>query len=94
MSKQALKRVEEIFTTGTVEQKHGQITRFISEGLSLLYSGDIAWKLTIPSLDQVHKGSAESMDHALTEIKRLLESVMQTVNPATKISLAVITNDN
>jgi hypothetical protein len=34
------------------------------------------------------------MDHALTEIKNLLEGVMATLHPTTKISLAVITNDN
>jgi hypothetical protein len=94
LSKQALKRVAEIFSNGTVQEKHQQISLFIADGHSLLYSGDVRWKLTIPSLDQVHRGMAESFDHALPEIKSLLEGVMQTLHPATKVSLVVETNDN
>ena len=94
LSKQALKRVAEIFTSGTMQQKHEQISLFIASGYSLLYSGDVVWKLSIPAADKIHKGSAESMDHALAEIKNLLEQVMQTIHPTTKISLVVETNDN
>ena len=94
MSKQALKRIAEIFSSGTMQQKHEQISLFISSGYSMLYSGDVAWKLTIPAADKIHKGTAESMDHALSEIKNLLEQVMQSIHPTTKISLVVETNDN
>ena len=94
MNKQTLKRVGEIFSAGTMEQKYQQISMFIEDGHSMLYSGVVSWKLAIPSADMIHKGSAESMDHALSEIKRLLEQAMQTVQPSAKISLAVETNDN
>ena len=94
LSKQAVKRIAEIFSTGTVQEKHQQIALFFADGHSLLYSGDVRWKLTIPAVDQVHRGMAESIDHALPQIQTLLEGVMQTLHPATKISLAVETNDN
>jgi hypothetical protein len=94
LSKQALKRITEIFSSGTVQQKRAQIDAFFAEGHSLLYSGDIRWKLTIPSADQVHRGMAESFDHALPQIRQLLELALQTLHPTTKISLVVETNDN
>ena len=89
-----MKRVSEIFSTGTVQEKHQQISLFFADGHSLLYSGDIRWKLTIPALDQVHRGVAESIDHALPEIQSLLEGAMQSLNPTTKVHLVVETNDN
>jgi hypothetical protein len=89
LSKSTQKLVTQIFTSGTLGQKHEQITLFMTGGHSMLYSGDVAWKMTIPSADQTHKGSADSMDSALVQIKNLLEQQLKTANPATKVSLAI-----
>ncbi len=89
MSKATQKIVDQIFTTGTMQQKHEQIMLFMNDGHSMLYSGDVAWKMTVPSVKEIHKGSADSMDAALTQIKNLLEQSLKTANPETKVQLAI-----
>lgn len=89
MSKAAQKIVDQIFSSGTAQEKHAQIMSFLSAGHSLLYSGDVIWRLMVPSEDKTHKGAADCMDTALYQIKLLLEDMMQNFSPATRVALAM-----
>lgn len=87
LTKPAFKKIAQIFTSGTLQQKHQQISLFMEDGHSLLYSGDVSWEVTFPSANKIMAGDAESIDHALFQIMDLLEDAMKTHNPLTEILL-------
>ena len=87
LSKPAFKKIGQIFTSGTLQQKHQQISLFMEDGHSLLYSGDVSWEVTFPTANKIMTGDAESIDHALFQIMDLLEDAMKTLNPLTEILL-------
>lgn len=85
----ALERMTEVFTPGTLQQKHAQLSLVLASGDSMLFDGDVAWKVVIPASDQILKGNAESLDEACAMMKATLAEIMKTLNPATKVTLAV-----
>jgi hypothetical protein len=76
-----------ILRPGGLQQKYEEIAGFLSSGSSLLYSGSVAWKITLP--DAVRDGEAESVDHALAHIRALLEEALRDTPPAAKIAVAI-----
>jgi hypothetical protein len=82
-----LKRVRELLKPGTLIQKYEDITLFLGSGHSMLYSGDVSWKVSLPGNEV--KGNAESVDHALTDISRLFVKLLQENKPDTKVRLDV-----
>ena len=89
MSKPAQKIIDQIFSAGTLQEKHTLIMTFLSAGHSLLYSGDVAWRLVIPAENKTHRGAADCMDTALYQIRLVIEDIIGTVGPAAKVALAM-----
>jgi hypothetical protein len=86
-----LKRVRDLLKPGMLMQKYEEITLFLGQGHSMLYSGDVTWKVSLPG--KVLQGDAESIDHALTDISRLFVKLLQENTPDTKISMDVRTKE-
>jgi hypothetical protein len=86
-----LKRVRDLLKPGMLMQKYEEITLFLGQGHSMLYSGDVTWKVSLPG--KVMQGDAESIDHALTDISRLFVKLLQENKPDTKISMDVRTKE-
>jgi predicted nuclease of restriction endonuclease-like RecB superfamily len=87
------KKIAQIFIPGPLQQKHDEISLFLAGGYSMLYRGDVAWKLSIPEADQLLKGDAENMDEAFSQIKGVMEEIMKKMNPATKVAVSVKEKD-
>lgn len=81
------KKVAEILRPGSLQEKHAEIALFLRSGASLLYSGNVTWKVSLPGADR--NGEAESIDHALAHIRALLEEALRDTSPAAKVSLAI-----
>jgi hypothetical protein len=86
-----LKRVRDLLKPGMLMQKYEEITLFLGQGHSMLYSGDVTWKVSLPGKEL--KGDAESIDHALTDISRLFVKLLQENTPDTKVSMDVIAKE-
>lgn len=86
-----LKRVRELLKPGMLMQKYEEITLFLGQGHSMLYSGDVTWKVSLPGKEL--KGDAESVDHALTDISRLFVKLLQENTPDTRVSMDVIAKE-
>lgn len=89
MSNPVLKQVEQILTPGTLEQKHEQISLFLTSGNSVQFTGDLFWKVTLPDDDRAMKGDAESLDEAMTMIKGVIEELIERTGPAAKVAVSV-----
>jgi hypothetical protein len=83
------KKIEQILTPGSLRAKHEQISLFMAGGYSMLYSGDVDWKLSLPEEDKILKGNAESLDEAFSQIKGIIEEILKNTNPATKVALVI-----
>ena len=86
-----LKRVRDLLKPGMLMQKYEEITLFLGQGHSMLYSGDVTWKVSLPG--KIVKGDAESIDHALADISRLFVKLLQENKPDTKVSMVVTSKE-
>ncbi|MDE1151845.1 MAG: hypothetical protein PW788_04835 [Micavibrio sp.] len=84
-----MKKVEEILRPGTLAEKQEQIDLFISGGHSMLYSGDVAWKMTLKKEDKVVKGDAPSLDEAFSQMRSVMAEILKHTSPDSPVALAV-----
>ena len=89
MTKNTMKKVAEILRPGTLRQKQEQIDHFLTSGLSMLYSGDVAWKMVLKDEDKTLKGDAESLDAAFAQIRNVMDEILKHTSPASTVALAV-----
>ena len=89
MKNNTMKKVAEILRPGTLRQKQEQIDHFLTSGLSMLYSGDVAWKMVLKDEDKTVKGDASSIDEAFGQIRGVMEEILKHTSPDSAISLAV-----
>ncbi len=89
MTKNTMKKVAEILRPGTLRQKQEQIDHFLTSGLSLLYSGDVAWKMVLKDEDKTLKGDAASIDEAFSQIRSVMEEILKHTSPDSAVRLAV-----
>lgn len=84
---EASKKIKAILGSGTLGQKHSDITLFLGAGYSMLYSGDVSWQVKLPK--QTLQGQAESIDAALGQLRTLFEDMLRGASPDTKVFLAL-----
>lgn len=92
MGHSLMHEVEGILSAGTLRQKHREIGLFLESGNSMLFDGEIDWRLFIPQEEKILSGSAESIDHAFGQVHVLLEGMMEDMDPQTPVSLSVKTH--
>lgn len=73
MEQTATAELKKILTSGTATEKLRQIAVFQAGGNSMLFSGGVAWQLHLSGQYKKLKGTAESVDEAMSQIAAVLQ---------------------